>query len=297
LLQQTLAIDPDYPAAWDELGYLYINQVNLALRPVDEGYALARAAIINALTYDPEYALAHASLGFIANTYDNDPVAGALHLQRALQLEPGNTGIIGSAAALTASLGRLDEAIALSEFVAARDPVSPRSHVNLGGFYASAGRWDEAIASYNTALALSPGYSVVSYRIGTVLLFKGEPQAALEAMQQEDSVWGTVGLVMAYYALGQVDESDAILADLIAENEQGWAYNIAYAMAFRGEAERAFEWLDKAVQYKDGGLSVIQGENLFSSIYDDPRWLLFMQSIGKSPEQLASIEFKVTLPD
>ena len=29
------------------------------------------------------------------------------------------------------------------------------------------------------------------------------------------------------------------------------AYNIAYALAFRGEADRAFEWLDKAVEHRD----------------------------------------------
>jgi len=28
----------------------------------------------------------------------------------------------------------------------------------------------------------------------------------------------------------------------------------------------------------------------------DPRWLPFLESIDKSPEQLAAIEFEVTLP-
>jgi hypothetical protein len=35
---------------------------------------------------------------------------------------------------------------------------------------------------------------------------------------------------------------------------------------------------------------------LFSNIHDNPRWLPFLESIGKSPEQLAAVEFKVTLP-
>ena len=37
-------------------------------------------------------------------------------------------------------------------------------------------------------------------------------------------------------------------------------------------------------------------ENLFDKIHDDPRWLPFLRKIGKAPEQLAKIEFKVTLP-
>ena len=102
---------------------------------------------------------------------------------------------------------------------------------------------------------------------------------------------------MACHALGQADESDAALAELIEQFEQGAAYNIAYVSAYRGEADRAFEWLDKAVEYQDGGLSDITTEHLFSNIHDDPRWLPFLMSIGKSPEQLDAIEFEVTLPE
>jgi len=32
---------------------------------------------------------------------------------------------------------------------------------------------------------------------------------------------------------------------------------------------------------------------MFASIHDDPRWLPFLREIGKAPEQLAKIEFKV----
>ena len=68
-------------------------------------------------------------------------------------------------------------------------------------------------------------------------------------------------------------------------------------LAFRGEAERAFEWLDKAVANNDPGLGYIASESFFTNIQDDPRWLSFLESIGKSPEQSAAIEFEVTLPE
>ncbi len=105
-----------------------------------------------------------------------------------------------------------------------------------------------------------------------------------------------VGWPMAYHALGQVAESESALAELIEKYEQETAYNIAYVLALRGEADRAFEWLDKAVLYNDPGLSEIAVESLFANIHDDPRWLPFLESIGKSPEQLAAIEFEVRLP-
>ena len=296
LLQQALEIDPDYAEAWVELASTYTNQANLGLRPYDEAFLLAREAINKAITIDPEYAQAHANLGYIVRSYDNDLVAAAYQLQLALQLEPANTNIIRSAASLIMSLGRLDEAIALSEFVVARDPVSPRSHSNLALYYTYAGRWDNAIASSRTALALSPGYSAGHYQIGIASLFKGEPQAALEAMQAEKSIWGMIGLPLAYHALGRKDDSDAALAALIEKYEKGAPYNIAYIFAYRNEVDLAFEWLDKAEQYKDTGITDIMNEHLFSNLHDDPRWLPFLERIGYAPAQLATIEFKVTLP-
>ena len=297
LLQQALSIDPGYAAAWVELGAVYPYQANLGLRPIDESYTLSREAINKALAIDPEFAPALGRLGLMAMFYDNDLAAAAQHFERALLLEPANSDIIANSANLTASLGRLDESIALAKFVVARDPVNPFAHSSLGVFYAFAGRWDESIASYSTALTLSPGRSGAHYHVGIALLFKGELNAALEAMQLEDSIWGMIGLPLAYHALGRVGESDAALAELIEQYEQGAAFNIAYVLAYRGEADRAFEWLDKAVQYKDAGLAQIRGTLLFANIHDDPRWLPFLERIGRSPEQLAAIEFKVSLPE
>jgi tetratricopeptide (TPR) repeat protein len=267
------------------------------LRPFDEGYQLALEVANKALAIDPEYAPAYAQLGRIASVYDNDLAAAARYLERALDLEPANLDILGNAASLAQDLGRLDEAIALNEYVVARDPVNDGGHFGLGVLYAQAGRPDEAIAAYRTALSLNPERMVTQSYIGLALLLNGEPEAALTAVQQEVAeVWRLIGLAMAYHALGQAAESDAALTKLIEEHEQGWAYNIAYVLAFRGEADRAFEWLDKAVQYNDPGLAGIPGAILFANIQDDPRWLPFLESIGRSPEQLAAIEFEVPLP-
>jgi len=105
-----------------------------------------------------------------------------------------------------------------------------------------------------------------------------------------------MGVTMAQYSLGKKPESDAALAELISKYEKDSAYNIAYVMAYRGESDRAFEWLDKAVAYHDTGLVEISDDPMFANIRNDPRWLPFLRKIGKAPEQLAKIEFKVTLP-
>ena len=298
LLQQSLEIDPGYAAAWVELARSYSRQASLGLAPIDEGFRAAREAANRALAIEPEHAEVHAELGNIAMLCDYDLAAAARYYERALELKPTDTEILGNAAVLAMGLGRLDEAIAFQEYVIARDPVNSRGYRRLGHVYIYAGRPDEAIMSLRSELTLRPGSISTHYALGEALLLKGEPEAALEAMQQEsDEGWRLLGLPMAYHALGQAAESDAALEELIEKHEQDMAYNIAQVLAFRGETDRTFEWLYKAVQYGDPGLTEIPLDIHFANIHDDPRWIPFLESIGKSPEQLAAIEFEVTLPE
>lgn len=298
VLEEALAIDPDYAPAWGELARVYSTQAGSGDRPAEEALDLARAAANRALEIDPGFAPAIAHLGLLALTDDRDLAAAARYYQQALALAPTDTDIIGDAATLLQGLGRLDEAIKLKEYVVERDPVSPRGHHNLGNSYRWAGRWDEAVASFSAAESLSPGYIGAHTGMGQALLGKGDAQGALEAIQLEPSrPWWLIGAAMAYSALGRQAESDAALAELIEDWERDGAYNIAYVLAFRGEADRAFEWLDKAVDYNDPGLAELVVENSFANIYDDPRWPPFLESIGKAPRQLSEIRFRVTLPE
>ncbi|TDI62402.1 MAG: tetratricopeptide repeat protein [Alphaproteobacteria bacterium] len=298
LFEQALEIDPDYAAAWAGLASVYRGQVSMALLPIDEGFTLAREAANLALEIDPANAPAYRSLARIAMDYDRDLEAAAQNYQRALALETANTNSISGAAAMAANLDRLDQAISLGEYVVARDPVSPVGNRALGLYYFYAGRLDEAIASFRTTLTLSPGYSGAYYKIGEALLLKGEPQAALAAIQKEPlEVYRLIGLVTAHHALGDAAASDATLAELIEKYEKDGAWNIAYVLAVRGEADRAFEWLSKAVAYNDAGLSETVTTPQFANLHNDPRWLPFLESIGMSHEQLAAIEFNVTLPE
>ncbi len=298
LFKQALAIDPEYPPAWGGLSRAYVNQAQFGLRPVDEGFEMAREADQKALAIDPDFATAHAGLGWIATFHDGDLAAAARHYERALRLEPRNIRVIANASALLSHLGRSGERIALLEYAVVRDPVNPTSHWNLGHTYLRTGRWNDAIESFRTTLTLSPGRAAVHSALGQALMQKGDPRAALEAIQLESfEAYRLIRLAMVYHDLEQESESDAALAELIEKYEKDAAYNVAYVLAYRNEADRAFEWLDKAVEYNDPGLSEIATENLFANLYNDPRWLPFLESIGRSPGQLAAIEFSVTLPE
>ena len=297
LFRQALEIDPHYAPAWNLLGVNFNYELGMGLVSSREGNARAREAVEKALAIDPEYAPAHAALGFIAMQSDNDLDGAALHLERALALDPNGGAVLAGSANLLSSLGRPDQALPLYEAAFRRDPVSAAALSNLGAAQCATGRYDEAIGSYRAVLRLSPGRGGAHAQLGMVLLQKGDAPAALTEIEQEkNETWRMVALPMAYCALGRGADAEAARDALIAKYEKDWSYNIAYGFAFCGQADKAFEWLDKAVAYKDQGLSEIVAQKLFDPIRSDPRWLPFLRKLGNAPEQLAKIEFKVTLP-
>jgi TolB-like protein/Flp pilus assembly protein TadD len=296
LYHQVLEIDPRYVPAWDRLAANFINKVRLSMVSSQEGYARAREALEKALAIDPEYTPAHGKLGSIAND-QNDDAGAAKHFERALALDPTDPDMVGNAASFLMSLGRVDEALGAQEAVVRRDPVNTTALHNLGLNQRCSGKYDEAITSFRTALSLDPGIGEMHSQLSMVLLLKGDAAGALAEIKQEPNESSQmIGLPMAYYALGRKADSDSALSSLIAKYEKDTSYNIAYIYAFRGEADKAFAWLDKALEYHDPGLSEIVSDNLFDKIRSDPRWLPFLRKLGKAPEQLAKIQFKVTLP-
>jgi tetratricopeptide (TPR) repeat protein len=298
LYRQALAIDARFAPAWTELAGAYFAQVNLGLVTSDQGLPMAREAVNQALANDPTYAAAYARLAVLDGIIEGDLAAAARHVEQGLARDPANLDLITSAGRIAGGLGRADQSIALVEYLVARDPVNVMGYDGLGHVYQVAGRLDDALAQYRTVLRLSPGFGSEHYFLGEVLLLKGDAEAALAEIQQERfESYRLLGLSMAYHALGRQAEADAALDEAIRKHEQTMAFNIAYALAWRGESDRAFEWLDKAVRYRDLGLNVVARHPMLVSLHADPRWLPLLRRLGKAPEQLAAIKFDVTVPE
>ncbi len=297
LFERALEIDPEYAAAWSGIAATYRRQGNSDLRPIDEAFELARQTATSALEIDPEHGPSYAVLGRIA-TDSRDLANGALYLERALRLDPTNPDIVFEAAVLAMNVGRAEEAIALGEYVTARDPVNPAGHYNLGLAYRSAGHLNQAVASFRTSNSLSPGRLGAQYSIGRVLLMQGEPEAALAAFAEEtDEEYRVKGTALALYELGRQAEYESAFLELRERWGEQWPSEIAHVYAWTGDADAAFEWLDRAVAQNEPGLNEQFQAEFYAPVHDDPRWQAFREQTGTSEEQLAAIEFEVTLPE
>jgi hypothetical protein len=85
---------------------------------------------------------------------------------------------------------------------------------------------------------------------------------------------------MVYFATGRKAESDAQLAEAIRHNGPSWPSEIARVYAFRGEKDRAFEWLDRAYDARDQDLYFIKGDPLLKKLEGDPRYKAFLRKMN-----------------
>ncbi|RPH63481.1 MAG: hypothetical protein EHM89_03895 [Acidobacteria bacterium] len=282
--RQSLQRDPGYAPAWAGLSQAYARQADSGFVPVADGYRRARKAAEKALELDPQLVDAHLAMGWIHMVYDWDWAAADASFRRALELEPGNVKALRTFGLQAKTFGRWDEAIDAMNKAIERDPLAPNFYHNLGTMLLAVNRDTEAESAFRRAIERDPGGASRHEAIGRSLLLQGKPEAALREMQQEpEEIWRLSGLPLVYHALGRRSESDAALAAFKSEYGGEMAYQIAEVHAFRGEADLAFEWLERAYDQRDGGVSEIKGDRLFRPLIDDPRYTAFLKKM-KLPE-------------
>jgi TolB-like protein/Tfp pilus assembly protein PilF len=276
--------DPGYAPAWAGLSGAYARQADGGYVPAADGYGQAREAAEKALALDPQLAEAHLAIGKVQTTYDWDWDAADASYRRALDLEPGSAEALRHAGVQAITLGRWDEAIDLTNKAIERDPLRPNSYHNLGLALQAVNRDTEAEAALRTALELDPDGALRHWAIGRALLLQGKTDAALRETQREtDESWRLSGLPLVFHALGRRGDSDAALAALKDKYAGDSAYQIAEVHAFRGEADLAFEWLERAYAQRDGGVTEIKGDRLMRGLVGDPRYRAFLRKL-KLPE-------------
>jgi tetratricopeptide (TPR) repeat protein len=143
------------------------------------------------------------------------------------------------------------------------------------------GRLTEAEAAYRTALELAPQRVATRALLSIALLDQGRGEDALdEANREPEIAFRLWSLSIIHHALGHTAESDSAMRELKEKRADGWAYQIAEAHAARGEADEAFEWLDRAYAQRDGGLSDTRASTRLRSLVNDPRWAAFLRKMG-----------------
>jgi TolB-like protein/DNA-binding winged helix-turn-helix (wHTH) protein/Flp pilus assembly protein TadD len=270
---QATELDPNYAPAWAQRAQALQGLARIALIEPDEGFRAARESAEKAIALDPNLATGYLTLGLVRISYDWNWEGADASLSKAAQLEPGSAAVLGSRAYLARHLGRLEETIALYRQAIALDPLRANAHLSFGYVLYLVGQYDEAKAELQKAQELNSRLSGLHFTRGQIFLAEGHPQEALTEIEQETGDWDKLsGEALAYAALGNRRESDEALKKLIATHQDDAAYQIAEAYAFRGETEKAFQWMDRAIRQRDAGAPELQINPLMKSLRQDPRY-------------------------
>jgi len=278
--EKAISIDSGYAPAWVGLSRVHISQAHQGDVFVDEGNTKARKEAEKALELNPNLADAYAQIGMIKNLYEWDWTGADESFKKGLELEPENVDVINGAAILAATLGRFDDAIKLERRIIDIDPIHLSGYLDLGLYTWYSGLPDESIAVLRKCLELNPQYPEAHLFIGNDYIEKGRPDSALLEIQKETGpFWKNYGLAIVYYALGRNKEADDKLTDLIKSDANDAAYQIAEIYAYRNEKNKAFEWLERAYNQKDGGCTTIKGDPLMHNLVKDPRYTAFLKKM------------------
>jgi len=296
LLERVVATDDKYSPAWRLLAKVYAAQAWVGFLPLHEGFAKARAAIQRAIDIDPSDAAAIAGLANLTRSYDMDLPETARLLKRALSLSAQDEAVLGAAGALTQAIGDGPRTIAIFEDLVRRDPVNGQTWDNLGFAYMAFGRYAEAIAALRKALELEPDAVFTHEVLGEALLLSGDLDAALAEMQREPhDTMRRLGLAFVYAAMGRREEAQRLL-EQVGREHPDFSSPVAAGYARLGMADEAFEWLDRALQERDGGVLEVRTGPMFRPLRKDPRYVPLLRRIGLSDEQVAALDFSIEVP-
>ncbi len=178
----------------------------------------------------------------------------------ALRESPEQATPNGQAGMLLHAFRQFELAAAFYQRAQVLEPAAVRWPYYLGVVYASQGRYDEAVASFNSVLLMDPTNLPAEKRLARALLDQGQLQESLRAYDAllvfqpaDPEIRAGIGKVHA--ALGNTEEAVAHLARAVEIVPNYGEAQYALALAYRdlGDEKKAAEHLRRYEEDKLGG--------------------------------------------
>jgi TolB-like protein/Tfp pilus assembly protein PilF len=286
--QQAIARDSAYAPAYSGLAEAYAMLGFRGGFPSKDALSDAKKAALKAIELDDTLAEPHASLGFIAETYEWDWPAAERQYKQALELNPGYAQAHNWYGGYLTYTGRFQEGVAEATHARELDPLSLPLNNALAGRLLAAGRYDEALRQVQTTLELDEHFAPAHQTLGWVYLHGGKQGDAIREFQNALELAGTadtdiqLDLGFAYAVSGRPDEARRILANLQQLYQQGIvpAASLATLHGALGESNEAFVWLEKAYQERDPQLTYLKAGRRFEPLREDPRFGQLVRRVG-----------------
>ena len=282
--RQAIARDPRYAMAYADLAAAYFKLSNAMTGSEPEVRAVqirSRSAAERAITLAPNLADGHMVLGWVFLYIDWDLVAARREFSLAANLAPNSPSTRSGLATLDAIFGDFDAAIATIKDARSVDPLSSVYATNLANFLLAKGDYAAAEAMYRLSLQLDPQASMCHGNLAQIAAIRGAFAAAdQEAQLEPDRDYGDFARALAGQKPGNPQARDASLQQFIRQHAQDAPFLVASLYAFRGDADDAFLWLERAYAARDVGTIELLESPFFGGLSADPRFAAFAGKLG-----------------
>jgi TolB-like protein len=278
---EAIRIDPDYALAYAERAEAWTFIGDLSPEEKKEAWAAARRDAEKAVAVGPNLAEAHAALGWVRFFSEWKFAEGLAELRRARELAPANPTANDLLARVLIYVGQIEEAEKLARQAIELDPLAYLARGNLARILLAEGKLDEANAEARKSAELQPAGAGNHRWQAVVAVLRGDGEAALrEAQLEPNEGYRRFELALAHYARGDRPAADAALAEMVARDRNLLAYQIAEVYAWRGETDKAFEWLQISYDNHDTGALSLLIDPLMRGLRGDPRYKGILEKIG-----------------
>ena len=284
LFRQALAIDPDYSPALVSLAEAVRWRGVTGSLPRDESFRESLTLLERAVRLTPDYGLAYIQLAELQHRHFWDFAGAQASFDRALALIPGSGDVYSAYSRFLAKSGQPGAALASAREAAAMDPRSTRVYSNLVLRLVKAGELEEARQAIESLRALEAEHVDLPWLETNWHLRNGSYRDALQwiTLEELDHLRLSLGAI-ALQRLERTTQAEQMLAELIEKDAEGSAFQIAEVYAQWGDAESAFDWLERALQNGDPGLIELYSSLNLENLYGDPRFLPLAERIGLPP--------------
>ena len=275
--RQAIKEDPDYASPylgiWDAMASSPL--------PNRDWMQRAKPLLLKALQLDDSLAEAHRDLASVRHRYEWDWTGTEKEYQRAIQLAPSNADAHDEYAGFLAQMARTNEGVKEWELAQSLDPAN--DHMAQAFYWTR--QFDRAIPLYQSQAQLRPSDFWPHMQLANIYALIGKNDDAI-------SEWQKMGTVLEYkevsaeigraYQTGGYKHALQVFTKAMEVDSQRSsfipAWYIASVYGDMGDNDKAFAWLEKSYEARDGVESL--NEPMWDPLRSDPRFKDLIRRVG-----------------
>ncbi|HEX8457050.1 MAG TPA: tetratricopeptide repeat protein [Pyrinomonadaceae bacterium] len=298
--------DPRYALAYAGMAASYVHMEIYGFMLPREAMPKAGTAALRAIELDETVAEAHASLALVRMFYERDWPEAEREFRQALKLNPSYAAAHDWFAIYLMATGRTDEALASIRKAQALDPLSLIINTDVACALYYTRQFDASIKQCRWVLDTEPNFVMAHFRIGLAYEQLGKYEEAVAAFQSaidlspDDAAAkatafkggsdARASIAHTYALMRKEDAARSVLAELEEHARHAYVPPHDLAMIYAGlrENDKAFEWLQRAYQERYSLLVFLELDPRFDNLRVDPRFNDLLSHIVDHSAQLSA---------